>query len=571
MSAGRQEEFAIGLDFGTESVRALLVNVRTGEEVAEAVHRYESGVIDERLPGGGPPLEPDWALQDPRDYLVGLRRVVPAVMKEASVPAGAVIGLGVDFTACTLLPTTADGTPLSCLEAYRSRPHAWTKLWKHHAAQPEADRLNQLLALTQRDRSRLVCYGGRISAEWAFPKMLQVFAEDPEIFAAAVRFIEGGDWIVWQLTGVEVRNACAAGYKGLWNAETGYPEPSFLASVAPGFEAALGKFQGRVLPPGARAGGLTGTWAAHLGLPPGTPVAVAGIDAHVGVPGSGVAGPDELVMIMGTSTCHLVMTEAPHFFPGFAGLVKDGIVAGFYGFEYGQPAVGDIFAWFVDNFVPAAYAREAEERGLDLHSLLAEKASPLGPGAGGTLALDWENGNRSPLMNASLSGLLVGLTLHTKPEAVYRALIEATAFGSRKIIETHEAGARPVRKLVACGGLTRNRLLMQVYADVLGRPIRVPASAQPVALGAAVLGALAAGPERGGFASLKEAVATMACRSSSTYEPRRGPEGAAVGRRYDEIYGLYSQLYERFGLSDPAFMESLRSFAFPEGGAGVAR
>lgn len=551
MSAGKRERFSLGMDFGTESVRALLVNLRTGEEAAESVSAYRSGVIDEKLPGSGKALERDWALQDPADYLEAAAEVVAGALKKASVAAEDVVGLGVDFTACTLVPTKDDGTPLSSLDQYRNRPHAWTKLWKHHAAQPEADRINALAAEEEQDF--LKYYGGRISSEWAFPKMLQVLEEDPDMFAAAERFIEASDWVVWQLTGNEVRNACAAGYKGLWNAESGHPAPAFLARLSPGFEGTLGKIAGRVLAPGVRAGGLTQPWAEKLGLRPGTAVSVASIDAHVGVPGSGVAGPDEMVMIMGTSTCHMVMTEEPHFFPGFAGLVKDGIIGGFYGYEYGQSAVGDIFAWFVENAVPGGYEREAAARGLGLHELLTEKAARLAPGANGLLALDWHNGNRSPLMNAGLSGLILGLNLHTKPEEVYRALIEATAFGTRKIIETHEKEARPLKKLVACGGLTKNPLLMQIYADVLGRPIRVPASAQTVALGSAIFGALAAGAEGGGYSSIVEAVAAMAGRGGATYTP-----GGDTVAQYDRLYRLYNELYQYFGLASPGVMGSLR-------------
>lgn len=556
MKATRRDRFTLGLDFGTESARALLVNVHTGEEVAESVFRYPSGVIDERLPGSGIPLERDWALQDPADYLEALRQVVKGALVKAGAEAEDIIGIGVDFTACTLLPTKADGTPLSFLDSYRQRPHAWTKLWKHHAAQPEADRINSLAS--ERGETFLNYYGGRISSEWAFPKMLQVFDEDPEVFAAAERFIEAGDWLVWQLTGNEVRNACAAGYKGLWNAESGYPDSAFLAGLAPGFEASLAKIAGRVLPPGVKAGGLTEGWARELGLRPGTPVSAAGIDAHVGVPGSGVAGPDEMVMIMGTSTCHMVMTEEPHFFPGFAGLVRGGIIEGFYGYEYGQAAVGDIFAWFVENSVPGAYAREADQRGIDIHTLLTEKASRLGPGANGLLALDWHNGNRSPLMNANLSGLIVGLTLRTRPEEIYRAFIEATAFGTRKIIETHEAGAKPIKKLFACGGLTKNPLLMQIYADVLGRPIHVPASAQTVALGSAIFGAVAAGPEGGGYSSVYEAVGAMARKVAITFEPGGTSDSTDATVRYDRIYQLYDRLHDHFGVSYSELMSALR-------------
>jgi L-ribulokinase len=558
MNSRQAERYSLGLDFGTESCRALLVNVHTGEELAQDVFAYPSGVITEGLPATDVFLERDWALQDPGDYLEALSHVVVGVLRQAGIRADEVIGIGVDFTACTLIPTTADGTPLSRLEVFRERPHAWTKLWKHHAAQGQADRINTLA--TKEGQSFLKYYGGRVSSEWAFPKALQVLEEDPEVFQAADRFIEAGDWVVWQLTGCEVRNACAAGYKGLWNAESGYPDPGFLAKLTPGFEHSLEKLAGRVVPPGTRVGGLTESWAKELGLAAGTSVAAAGIDAHVGVLGSSVACPDEMVMIMGTSTCHVVMTEDAHFFLGFAGLVRDGIVDGLFGYEYGQSAVGDIFAWFVNNAVPAVYEREAGEMSTDLHTLLSRKASKLKPGANGLLALDWQGGNRSPLMNANLSGLLLGLTVRTKPEEIYRALIEATAFGTRKIIETHEAGANPIKRLSACGGLTKNTLVMQIYADVLGRTIRVPASQQPVALGSAMLGALAAGLERGGHGSLKDAVVAMTGRAAATFEPNAGSNGAGAHSCYDQLYGLYLRLFTQFGVTSQDLMVALKEF-----------
>jgi L-ribulokinase len=535
--------YVIGLDFGTESLRALLVNVETGEEVADTVSRYEHGVIDDTLPESSVKLRRDWALQHPRDYIKSLQEAIPSVLRKGGVCGEAVIGIGIDFTSCTILPTTHDGTPLCFIENFKNNPHSWTKLWKHHSAQPEADLINKVAS--EREESFLKYYGGKISSEWALPKLLQILKEAPEVYRATDRFIEAGDWIAWQLTGRERRGACAAGYKALWNQKDGYPSVDFLNTLDPEFGGAVEeKLRGPILAAGHRVGNLMPKVARLLGLSERVIVSAPIIDAHAGVLGCGVASPDEMVMVMGTSSCQMVMTREPRFFGGFAGLVKDGILPGYYGYEYGQSAVGDIFAWFVENCVPYQYYEEAKSRGITLYELLEEKASLLVPGDSGLVALDWHNGNRSVLMDASLKGLVVGYTLRTRAEDMYRTLIEATAFGARKIVETHETGAGVLRRICACGGLIRNGMLMQIYADVLGRPITVASSTQPVALGSAILGALAAGKVNGGYDKPEEAVLRMAGETKTVYRPT---ECASV--TYDSLYQTYLDLHDLFGIS----------------------
>ncbi|MBC7256941.1 MAG: ribulokinase, partial [Chloroflexi bacterium] len=393
-----------------------------------------------------------------------IKETIPRLLKESGVSPEDIIGIGIDFTACTMLPTKADGTPLCFLPEYRNNPHAWVKLWKHHAAQPEANRINELARA--RGETWLERYGGKISSEWFFPKALQILNEAPEIYEAADRLIEAADWIVWQLTGVETRNACTAGYKAIWSKQEGFPSPDFFEALHPRMRNIVKeKMKEEILPLGARAGGLTPEMAAATGLRPGTAVAVANVDAHVSVPAATVTGPRRMVIIMGTSNCHMVVGEKPVIVPGMCGVVEDGILPGYAGFEAGQSCVGDHFAWFVENCAPAAYAQEAEARGLNLHQLLEEKASRLKPGESGLLALDWWNGNRSVLVDVDLTGLLIGATLGTKPEEIYRALIEATAFGTRVIVEAFEAHGVAVDEIVAAGGLPeRNKLLMQIYA-----------------------------------------------------------------------------------------------------------
>ena len=547
-------KYAIGVDFGTESGRAVLVEVDTGQEVATAVYPYSNGVIDEALPESGVPLEPDWALQDPQDYLRVFQNAVPQLLRETGVAPSDVIGVGIDFTACTMLPVKADGTPLCLLPEWRAAPHAWVKLWKHHAAQPEADQINE--TARRMKQAWLDRYGGKISSEWFFSKALQILHEAPEVYAAADRLIEAADWVVWQLTGTETRNACTAGYKAIWSKREGFPPREYFAALHPQFANVIEEKMSRdIRPVGQRAGGLTEQAAGWMGLKPGTAVAIANVDAHVAVPAATVTDVGRMVMIMGTSICHMVLGSEEHVVPGMCGYVEDGIITGFFGYEAGQSCVGDHFAWFVDHCVPADYEREAGQRGLDVHALLEEKAALLKPGSSGLLALDWWNGNRSVLVDVDLTGLLLGVTLATRPEEIYRALIEATAYGTRVIVETFQQNGVPIHELVACGGLPeKNRLLMQIYADVTGLPIRVSASQQTPALGSAMFGAVAAGKAAGGFDSIYAAAQRMARLKDDMYTPV--PEHRPV---YDRLYAEYLSLHDFFGRGGNDVMKRLKA------------
>jgi len=549
-----ERTFTLGLDFGTESVRALLVDVADGAEVATAVYNYPDGVIDRTLPGTGAELPPDWALQNPRDYLSGLGTVVPQVLRQAGITPAQVVGVGVDFTSCTMLPTTADGTPLCMLPEFAGEPHAWVKLWKHHAAQPEADRLNEIAAA--RGEKFLDRYGGKISSEWFFPKVWQILDEAPHIYEAAERMIEGGDWTVWQLTGVETRNSCTAGYKALWAKREGFPSDDFFAALDPRLRSVIDKKMLRtILPIGGKAGEITPKAAALTGLAPGTAVAAANVDAHVAVPAATITGAGQMLMIMGTSVCHMVLGREAINVPGVCGVVEDGILPGFFGYEAGQSAVGDIFAWFTRNLVPRAYEEEAAARGISTHQLLAEKAAALNIGESGLIALDWNNGNRSVLVNANLSGLLLGQTLDTKAEEIYRALIEGTAFGTRMIIENFAQHGVAVDEVLACGGLPeRNEFLMQVFCDVTGRKFRIARSAQTCALGSAMFGALAAGKAKGGYDSLEECVAHMAGLKDKVYTP--DPQAHEA---YSRLYREYVELHDYFGRGGSEVMKRLKA------------
>ncbi len=546
-------KYAIGIDFGTESARTVLVDLSNGSEVAAAVYTYQDGVIDEWLPGSGVRLEPDWALQNPADYVRAVTQTVPQVLAASKLSPDDVIGIGIDFTACTMLPTKADGTPLCNIPELRNNPHAWVKLWKHHAAQPEANRINDLAL--QRQEPWLARYGGKISSEWFFPKALQILDEAPEIYEAADRLIEAADWIVWQLTGVETRNSCTAGYKAIWSKREGFPSPDFFAALHPRMRNIVAeKMSETIAPLGARAGGLTRQMAEATGLRAGTAVAVANVDAHVAVPAATVTKPGTMVAIMGTSTCHMVLGAEQRIVPGMCGVVEDGIIPGLFGYEAGQSCVGDHFAWFVENCVPGEYQREAERDGVNLHQTLEARAAQLRPGESGLLALDWWNGNRSVLVDVDLTGLLIGATLATKPEEIYRALIEATAYGTRVIVETFERSGVAVDEFVAAGGLPeRNKLLMQIYADVLGREIKVVATQQAGALGSAMHGAVAAGASAGGYDRIEDAALTMARLKDETFMPI--PEHQAV---YDKLYDEYVTLHDYFGRGANDVMKRLK-------------
>ena len=546
-------KYAIGIDFGTESGRALLVDVADGREVATAVYEYSNGVIDERLPDSNVRLEPDWALQDPNDYIEVIKRTVPAVLRESSIDPADVIGIGIDFTACTMLPTLANGTPLCEVPQYRQEPHAWVKLWKHHAAQPEADRINDVAR--ERGEEWLDLYGGKISSEWFFSKTLQILNEAPEIYEAADRLLEAADWVIWQLTGRETRNACTAGYKAIWQKDSGYPSQEYLAALHPQLANVVeSKMSHETLPLGAKAGGLTAEAAAWTGLLPDTAVAAGNVDAHATVPAAQATEPGVMTIIMGTSNCHMLLGTERVQVEGMCGVVEDGIVPGLYGYEAGQSGVGDIFAWFVENGVPPIYHDQAKARGIPLHALLEEEAAQQKPGEHGLLALDWWNGNRSTLVDVELGGLLIGATLATTVPEIYRALLESTAYGTRKIIETLTNAGVPVQRIVAAGGLPdRNKLLMQIYADVTNREFSVVKSTLAGALGAAMHGAVAAGSAAGGYDDIYAAAAKMGGIQDERYRPI--PANVAI---YDQLYDEYSTLYDYFGRGDNDVMKRLR-------------
>jgi L-ribulokinase len=528
-------QYVVGVDFGTLSGRALVVRVSDGAELGTAVHAYSHAVLDDRLPGGTP-LPPDWALQVPDDYRDVLRTAVPAAVEAAGIDPADVIGIATDFTACTMVPTLADGTPLCELPGLEGRPHAYVKLWKHHAAQPQADRINRLAE--ERGETWLPRYGGLISSEWEFAKGLQLFEEDRELYDRMVHWVEAADWIVWQLCGEYVRNACTAGYKGIYQ-DGRYPSAEFLTGLAAGFEGFVpDKLDHPIGALGSRAGGLTAEAAAWTGLPEGTAVAVGNVDAHVTAPAAQAVAPGQMVAIMGTSTCHVMNADVLREVPGMCGVVDGGIVAGSWGYEAGQSGVGDVFGWFTDRAVPADYALAAAAAGESVHEHLTRLAARQEVGEHGLVALDWLSGNRSVLVDHELSGLVVGLTLSTRPEDIYRALLEATAFGTRVIVETFRESGVPVEEFVVAGGLAKNELLMQIYADVTRLPLSVIGSEQGPALGSAIHAAVAAGA----YADVPLAAKAMGRVRRHVFVPDEARASA-----YDALFAEYLELHDQFG------------------------
>lgn len=547
-------KYSIGVDYGTLSARAVIINLENGDVVASTVKDYPDAVITDCLPNTNIKLGKDWALQNPRDYVNCLIATVKEAVSISRISKEDIISIGVDFTACTVLPVKSDGTPLCELPGFKDRPHAWVKLWKHHAAQYAADKLNRIAE--ERNEPFLARYGGKISSEWLFPKLMQIIDEDPEIYQEMDRFIEATDWITWQMTGVETRNSCTAGYKAMWNEETGYPDSSFFNALDTRLEHVVSEKLGtELLPVGSKAGELTAEMAEKMGLLPGISVCVGNVDAHVSVAPTGVIKSGTMLNIMGTSTCDITLSDKEVLVPGMCGVVKNGAVPGYYAYESGQNAVGDIFAWFVDTQVPSSYFEEAADRDINIHKLLEEKANKLAIGESGLLALDWWNGNRSVLVDTDLTGLILGLTLSTKPEEIYRALIEATAFGKRLVIDTFKKAGVEINQLMVCGGLPhKNQMLNQIYADITQKEISIASHLQAPAIGAAMFASVAAGKEAGGYNNIEEAAAKIARIQDEKITPI-----AKNMEKYDALYQEYVKLHDYFGRGENDVMKRLKN------------
>ncbi len=505
--------YALGLDFGTLSCRALLLNLDDPEDIREGTSPYAHGVMSQRLADGTLLEGGNWALQDAGDYMPAAGAALEACVAKSDPRRRDIIGIGIDFTASSPLPTDIDGVPLSV--KHPGEPHAYVKLWKHHRAEPYVERIRRHTGADRWLRN----YGGQLSCEWLIPKALELAENAPHIFAEADCFVEAGDWAVRRLTGNWTRNLCAAGFKGMWAGQ--WPDASWLETLHPALAGFVDqKLRGALLSPGTRAGTLTAAMAEELALPVGIPVSAATIDAHSGLLGMGIRDAGAFGMIMGTSACQLFLGREEKIISGVMGVVRDGILPGFYAYEAGQAAVGDLFSFFVENM---------SSRGD--HETLTDQARTVPPGSNGHLFLDWVNGNRSVLLDPALSGAVFGLTLDSRPHELYRSCLEATAFGCRVILDSVRHAGVEFQGIVACGGLTRNDLLMQIHADVLDLPVQVSAVEETVALGAAIYGALAAGRDMAGLTR----------KPARTFEP-----GKAVAA-YGDIYEDYLVLHDHFG------------------------
>jgi L-ribulokinase len=537
----RPGAFTIGLDYGSNSVRCVVVDCRNGRELAVSVWAYPSGVAGVLTD----PSNPHVARQSPQDFVDGLVATVPVALQAASRRRGfrpdRVIGIGVDTTGSTPIPVDQRLRPLAADPRFAGNLNALAWMWKDHSGMDEAEQLTEW-ARQQRPQYLAKC-GGTYSSEWLFSKIWHCLRTDRAVFDAAFTWLEFADFIPAVLAGLtdisEVKaGICPAGHKAMYCDDWGgYPDAEFLAGLAPELGALRARLPARAFTADQAAGTLCPDWAARLGLPAGIPIAVGAFDAHLGAVGAGV-GRGRMVKIIGTSTCDILVAPASERLPdipGVCGIVKGSVLPGCYGIEAGQSAVGDIFNWFVTHVC----------RGdASLHGRLTREAAQLRPGQSGLLALDWHNGNRTILVDAKLTGLILGLTLHTSQAEIYRALIEATAFGARRILDRLQEYAVNVDEVIACGGIAeRNPLFMQIYADILGRPMLVSASAQTCALGSAIMAAVVAGPAAGGYASVEEAQKACCSFKKTVYHP--DPAAAAA---YAALYALYLELHDSFGV-----------------------
>jgi L-ribulokinase len=535
-------KYALGVDYGTNSVRTLIVNVANGREVASAVWNYThgtQGVILSR--------DPNLARQHPADYVTGAETTIKKALAVAKrtvrgFSPDQIIGIGVDTTGSTPLPVDRHGHPLAFDRRFAKHPAAMAWLWKDHTGVAEA---GEITALARKLRPQyLAKCGGTYSSEWFFSKILHCLRTSPEVFDAAYLWVECSDWVPAMLTGTEPPDQltvgiCAAGHKAMFNdAWGGYPDAEFLSQLDPKLGALRSRLRSKAHTIDRAVGGLTLEWAARTGLPANLPVAVGAFDAHLGGVGSGIA-PGTLVKIIGTSACDMMVVpvgdKLPDI-PGLCGIVPGSILPGHYGLEAGQSAVGDIFNWFVNYIQPLG-------KKAGSHEALSAAAAKLAPGESGLLALDWNNGNRTVLVDQRLTGLLLGQTLYTTPAEIYRALIEATAFGALTIINRFVEYGVKVEQIVNCGGIAeKNPLVMQIYADVTGRPIKISRSGQTCALGAAIAGAVAAGKSAGGYANYADAQKAMTGLKPRIFQPN-----ATAHTVYKELYSLYRKLHDAFG------------------------
>lgn len=534
--------YSIGIDFGTEEARAMLVDMN-GNCVKDAAFRYPHGVMSEQLPDGTL-LRPGFALQHPQDYIDAIHTMLNRLSQGFPEKMKQVIGIGVDFTQCTMMPVDKMGQPLCFQEKYKSDPYAYAKLWKHHGAQKQAEYMTEVAK--DREESFLEYYGNQIYAEGMFPKILETYENQITVYKDADQFIELADWIPFYLTGSQKRSQSIAGCAALWTPENGYPDQKYFEAVASGFEDVAEKLTLDLVPVGTAVGYLKETFVKEFGFSSSIPVAAGLGDCQAAFVGCGLAEEHILLSVMGTSSCDMLIDKKGVGIPGLYGVSSGSMIPAFYGYEAGQATMGDLFAWFSKNWIPEKYKKEAEQQKISIFDYLNELAKKYEPGQTGLLALDWWNGNRSVLLDTDLSGLILGLDMNTRCEEVYRTLIEALAFGKRRIVEQFQQYGISVDKLYATGGVAnKNPFLMQLFSDVIGIPVYISAAENGSCLGSAIYGAAAAGTAAGGYDSLGEAAAKMGGEVNKIYRPQE-----AYREAYNKLYEEYKILHDYFGIKN---------------------
>lgn len=549
------KRYVIGIDFGTLSGRAVVLDTQSGKTLALAVMDYPHGVMDECLPDGTP-VPAQSAFQHPGDYLLVLETVIGEALQKACVAPEEIAGIGIDFTSCTLIATDEHGEPLCMKEEYASRPQSYVKLWKHHASQKQAERMTEIAQ--KRGEAFLNVCGGKMSPEWAFPKIYETLCRDEEIYRATATFCEAGEWLTSILTGETVRGASFASYKFNWMAGEGFPSNEYLCAVDARLNGLIGtKISTQIRSVEHTAGCLNARGAELTGLCKGTPVALPMLDAEAAMPALNVVEKGQGLLVLGTSGVLLLHDDRVKRVPGICGLVEGGVIPEMCTYEAGQAGFGDCFEWFSHNCVPAHYREAAEKEGKNIHAYLRERARKLKIGESGLLVLDWFNGNRSILQDAELSGMILGLHIGTKPEEIYRALIEGTAFGMRRIFENYAEYGIMVESLGAAGGIAqKDEMLMQIYADVLNREISVFATDQAGALGSALYAAVSGGV----YETIVDAAKVLSVKPVKRYQPI--PENV---RAYNTLYAEYLSMYEYFGQGGSDVMRRLRKIALAGG------
>lgn len=536
--------FSIGVDFGTSSGRVFLVNTENGEIISKYIKRYSHGVIEGEL--NGRELPSSYALQNANDYMEVIEAGIPIILEEANIAPSEVVGIGIDFTSSTVMFVDGHMEPIHNKLEFQNHPHAYVKLWKHHGAQAEADLLFQT-ALAEKKRW-LGYYGFNVSSEWMIPKILEVNNKAPEIMAETADIMEAGDWIVNKLTNQNIRSNCGLGFKAFWEETSGFHYDLFDKVDDKLSEIIRSKVDATIINIGESAGTISETMALKLGLSPDTQVSPFIIDAHSSLLGIGSTQEKEMTMVMGTSTCHLMLSKAQHKVPGISGSVKGGIIPELYAYEAGQTAVGDLFE-YVAKQAPYEYVVEANRRGISILELLTEKAERLYPGESGIIALDWHNGNRSVLSDSHLKGCLFGLGLQTKHEEIYRAYMEATAFGTKMIMNQYQEWNMEVNRVFACGGIPKkNKLLMDIYANVLNKSITIMDSEYAPAIGAAILGAISGGTYR----TFNQAIDAMKEPVLYTVEPEQQKVS-----RYEQLFSAYKELHDLHGYKKVRIMRNV--------------